>query len=321
MTNPGDAIGTNGAYGGRTSVNAFNDILSVFSGPGIVQGWACKPNSGLTVSLGGADGVRDVAIAENDIGQRTTIDNISVQPVDITLTEAPTLGARIDAIVAYVNNPPEIDESTIQPPVDNPGVCGIIAVSGSVATTPTAPTENMIREAITADGASGVSAYYVVLATVSVGTGVSVITANDITAGPIALVENASVPDGSITSDKLDWSTITKLTPVSFPVTIGSVKTTVPGYRIEFGNGMTAIGCASSPTARPTTATSSTTEFSLEYGIEFEEMYVGSMNACSTATPGTHLMFNNFGPTKTDSYMNRTSNTPLLISLFLLGKV
>lgn len=234
MTNPGDAIGTNGAYGGRTSVNAFNDVLSAFSGPGIVQGWACKPNSGLTVSLGGADGVRDVAIAENDIGQRTTIDNISVQPVDVTLAEAPTLGSRIDTIVAYVNNPPEIDESTSQPPVDNPDVCGLIVVSGSVATVPTAPTENMIREAITADGASGVSAYYVVLATVSVGTGVSVITANDITAGPIALVENASVPDGSITSDKLDWSTIDQVNYSTTEQKIGTWIDGKPLYRRVF---------------------------------------------------------------------------------------
>lgn len=184
MTNPGDAVGTNGGYGGRTSVNAFNDVLSAFSGRGIIKGWQCLPKGGMTVSLGGQDGVRDVAIAENDIGQFTTLDNISVQPIDVTLSDAPTLGSRIDVIVGYVTNPPDSNGKLI----DNPDACGLIVVESSVTTAPTTPDEAAIREAITADGGSGVNAYYVVLATIAVGAGVNVITNTEITQGAKALI-------------------------------------------------------------------------------------------------------------------------------------
>lgn len=202
MTNPGDAVGTNGGYGGRTSVNAFNDVLSAFSGRGIVKGWACVPKTGMTVSLGGQEMVRDVAIAENDLGQFTTIDNISVQPIDVTLSDAPTLGQRIDAIVAYVTSPPDSNGQLI----DNPDACGLIVVENSVTTNPTAPDEAMIREAITADGGSGVTAYYVVLATVRIGTGANAITNTEITQGDKAFVP---IPDGSITGDQIADETIT----------------------------------------------------------------------------------------------------------------
>ena len=205
MTNPGNAVGTNGAYGGRTSVNAFNDVLSAFDGPGIIAGWQCVPKAGLTVSLGGSALQRDVAIAQNDIGQRTTANNISTQPVDVTLAAAPTAGQRIDAIVAYVNNPPESNSDEI----DNPDACGLITVSSSVTTNPTVPTESMIRDAITADGASGATAYYVVLATINVQTGASVITQNDIMAGKKAVVTNLEIADKSITGDKIADNTIT----------------------------------------------------------------------------------------------------------------
>lgn len=202
MTNPGDAVGTNGAYGGRTSVNAFNDVLAAFTGPGIVRGWKCRPSSGMTIALGGEDLIRDVAIAENDLGQRTTVDNISTQPVEVTLSDAPTLGSRIDAIVAYITNPPDSTGELI----DSPDACGLIAVEGSVTTSPVTPTESMIREAITADGGSGVSAYYVVLATVRVNTGTNVITNTDIMPGESAGIP---VPAGSITGKQIAVKTIT----------------------------------------------------------------------------------------------------------------
>lgn len=189
MTNPGDAVGTNGGYGGRTSVNAFNDILAAFSGRGIVQGWQCVPKGGMTVALGGQDLVRDVAIVENDIGQCTTLNNISTQPIDITLSAAPTLGSRIDVIVGYVTNPPDSNGELI----DNPDACGLIAVESVVTTNPTAPDEAMIREAITADGGSGVNAYYVVLATVNIGTGMTTITNTEITPGAKSLVNVAEI--------------------------------------------------------------------------------------------------------------------------------
>jgi len=166
MTNPDNAIGTNAAYGGRTSVKAFNDVLSSFT-PGILSGWQCRVGQGLSVMLGGYSNVRDVAIASNNNNDKTTINNISGDEVTISLSAAPASNSRIDAIVAYVDNPPQGSSSS----VDNPEACGIISVSGTAASEPVVPNDTVIRSAITADGASGTTAYYVILATVTVPTG------------------------------------------------------------------------------------------------------------------------------------------------------
>lgn len=166
MTNPNNAIGTNAAYGGRTSAKAFNDVLGAFT-PGIVSGWQCQVDSGLTVMLGGSHSVRDVAVAVNNTGDKTSINNISADEVLVTVAAAPATDSRIDAIVAYVDNPPQGSATS----ADNPEACGIIAVQGTIDADPEMPNESLIRSAITADGASGTTAYYVVLATVTVPTG------------------------------------------------------------------------------------------------------------------------------------------------------
>lgn len=165
-SNPNNAIGTNAAYDGRTSVNAFNDVMGLLS-RGVLSGWECVPKSGMTVSIGGTSGVRDVAIAEDNNGNRTSINNISGVPVDVPISPAPASNSRIDLIVAYVDNPPTGTSTD----TDNPGACGIITVEGTAAATPTAPDDSDIRAAITADGASGTTAYYVVLASLTIPSG------------------------------------------------------------------------------------------------------------------------------------------------------
>lgn len=181
MTNPGNAVGTNAAYGGRTSTNAFNDVLGAYT-RGVLNGWQCVPKSGLTVSIGGDGATRDVAIAEDNIGDRTTINNISGAPIDVTIGAAPGANSRIDAIVAYVDNPAQGDDST----ADNPAACGLITVKGTASSNPVQPTENAIRTAITSDGASGPTAYYVVLATVTIASGTTDIDSSMIKAGTSA---------------------------------------------------------------------------------------------------------------------------------------
>lgn len=184
MTNPGNAIGTNGAFGGRTSPNALNDVLSAFPDKGVVSGWGCAPAGGLSVSLGGNGVNRDVAVAMDDVGNKITINNISENPISITLPAVPTVGQRIDSIVAYVNNPPQGSSTEI----DNPAACGIVVVSGgAVAQNPTSPVDSDIRSAISADGASGTTAYYVILAEIQVAAGMTDITANRITAMPTGI--------------------------------------------------------------------------------------------------------------------------------------
>lgn len=204
MTNPNNAIGTNGAFSGRTSPNALNDLAAAFS-RGIVSGWTCSPKSGMTVQLGGSASVRDTALAEDNAGNKLTINNRSGAPVDVTLDGAPSTNNRIDAIVAYVDNPSTGDDNT----TDNPTACGIIAVKGTVAASPSAPTEAQIRAAITTDGATGGVAYYVVLATILVGTNVTTIGSGVITQGAQSTTENFNIPAGSVTTAKLANDAVT----------------------------------------------------------------------------------------------------------------
>lgn len=176
MTNPDNALGTNGAFGGRTSVNAFNDVLATFDGAGIVSGFVVEPDSGMTVAVGGDGTTRDVAVAEDPFGNRTTVDNISGDPIPVTIDTASTTTARIDSIVAYVNSPANASDTS----VDNPTACGIISVNG---TSGGAPLDAAIRTAITADGGTGSTAYYVVIANVSVPANTTTITSGLISAG------------------------------------------------------------------------------------------------------------------------------------------
>lgn len=206
MTNPDNTVGTNAGYNGRTTPNAFNDILAAYSGRGIVAGWACSPKSGMTVQLGGDGTTRDVAIAEDNTGNRTTINNRTATPVEITLGGAPSTGSRIDTIVAYVNNPQSGDGAT---DVDFPSQVGIIAVSGTASGSPSAPSEATIRSAITSDGADGASAYYVELARIAVGQGVTTIGSGVISAGAIASPSNISLGSGSVGTTALASNAVT----------------------------------------------------------------------------------------------------------------
>ena len=197
-TNPNNAFGTNAAYGGRTSPNAFNDVLGSFSGRGILSGWACSPDTAMKVAVGGDGTTRDVAIAEDNAGNKTTVNNIPGSPISVSIAAAPASQSRIDAIVVYITNPPQGSSTA----TDNYGTIGVLDVQGATASTPVKPDESAIRTAITADGASGATAYYVVLAYITVATGTTTITSNMIEAGPTAKMRGTAVseayPVGSI---------------------------------------------------------------------------------------------------------------------------
>lgn len=197
MTNPNNAIGTNAGFGGRTSPNALNDNLAAWT-RGVISGWACSPKSGMIVQIGGSGSDRDVAVAEDNAGNKTSINNRNASPVDITLSGASSTGNRIDSIVAYVDNPAQGTSSD----VDYAPACGIIAVKGTVSSNPSAPTNAQIRTAITADGANGTAAYYVVLANVTVGQGVTTIGSGAIAQGTKATLQQFM--DSIATNSRLD---------------------------------------------------------------------------------------------------------------------
>ena len=204
MANPNNAIGTNGAFGGRTSVNALNDVLATFTGCGVIQGWAVTPTGGLKVNVGGQSGIRDVAIAEDNNGNRTTIDNISQAPVEVTMPSAPSTGSRIDLIVGYVENPPQ-GTSTV---VDNPAAVGITTVSGSSSSSPSAPTDSTIRTVLTNAGVNGATAYYSILGSITIPSGTTDISNNMINATPYTNLNTANnIATGQLTADKIDFAT------------------------------------------------------------------------------------------------------------------
>lgn len=204
-TNPNNAVGTNGAYPGRTSVNAFNDDLGVYAGRGILSGFHISANSGMSVSVGGNGLVRDVAIAEDNLGNRTTINNISGAPITVSIPAAPASGSRYDTLVAYVTNPPKGSEDA----PDNPMACGLIVVSGStLGDSPVPASDAEIRNAITLDsGTSGEVAYYVTLGEVLVASGTTSITSEMVTQETQAILSGGKIIDGT-----LDGSAIKDLT-------------------------------------------------------------------------------------------------------------
>lgn len=221
MTNPNNALGTNAAFSGRTTPYAFNDVLAFMSGSGILSGWKCSPSSGMTVTLGGDGEIRDVAIASEPTGNRTTINNRTTDGVAVEIAEAPSAGTRIDAIVAYVINPAEITQEVAG---DNPECCGIIAVEGTPdASSPSAPDDTTIRSAITADGAAGETAFYVVLATVTVAAGTEAITAELIEDGETVTAASDPGVTATLTIAPEDWAELADSSPygVSATVSVG----------------------------------------------------------------------------------------------------
>jgi len=196
MTNPNNAIGVNAAYGTRTSVNAFNDIAQIVSGRGILSGWAITPRGGMILEVGGVAGVRDVAVGEDNLGNRICLNNRLSNAISVTIPAASASSARYDAIVVYANNPAQAANTT----TDAPSACGIIVASGSAS----GVSDAQIRSAITADGGTGSIAYYAVVAQVYVGAGSTTITNANISQSYISV----RLADGSVTGDNIDWSTM-----------------------------------------------------------------------------------------------------------------
>lgn len=195
MTNPNDAVGTNAAYGTRTSVNAFNDFAQLVNGRGVLSGWDVLPKSGMVLNVGGVAGTRDVAVAEDNLGNRTTVNNRSNSPIEVEIGAAAVSSNRYDAIVVYVNNPAQaVNADPDAPDPDAPSVCGIIVAQGGT----TGVSEAQIRAAISADGGTGSVAYYAVLATVFVAAGATSITGANITQQHIA-ISASDIADNEIT--------------------------------------------------------------------------------------------------------------------------
>lgn len=177
MTNPDNIVRVRARNGGRASVYEANGWCQAYSsgllkGNGVVQNTSADMN----VLVGGSASKPDVVLAENPAGYKVALDLVGQKPVTIT---APASNSRISAIVAYTD---DLSLATTEDTITgSPASCGLIVVNGTASSSPVEPTDNQIRTAITADGATGSQAAYVVIATILVANDTTIITDSLIT--------------------------------------------------------------------------------------------------------------------------------------------
>ena len=177
MTNPDNIVRVRARNGGRASVYEANGWAQSYTsglldGTGVIQNTSANMN----VLVGGSATNPDVLLAENPNGYKIALDIVGQQAIAVT---APASNKRITAIVAYTD---DLSLSTTQDTVTgSPASCGLIAVNGTAASSPSAPTDTQIRNAITSDGATGSQAAYCVIATIEIASGTTAITDSLIT--------------------------------------------------------------------------------------------------------------------------------------------
>lgn len=141
---------------------------------GYFSGFNCTQTSpaGLSIQIGGGSAA-DSALLVLDHGNCVLL-STDGEPEVVTIPTAPASGARIDAVVSYV------DKSTPNPDTETPGTpeyVHTIVVSGPAASSPSAPTDADIVAALP----SGASGKYYRWCDVRVGADATTITDSDIT--------------------------------------------------------------------------------------------------------------------------------------------
>jgi len=203
MTNPDNIVRVRARNGGRASVYEANGWAQAYTsglleGNGVIQNTSADMN----VLVGGSTTKPDVVLAENAVGYRIALDIVGQQAIAVT---APASNSRITAIVAYTD---DLSLATTEDTVTgSPASCGLIAVNGTASASPSDPTDTQIRDAITADGATGSQAAYCVIATILV--------ANDTTAITNSLITTNIAQIGAY---NIDFTTIT---PIQLSATYG----------------------------------------------------------------------------------------------------
>lgn len=259
MTNPDNIIRVRARNGGRASVYEANAWCQNWT-TGFVDGLVQQNTSvDMNVLVGGSQAVPDVAIAATPGLYNIALDIVGKKPIALT---APATNSRYSAIVAYTD---DLSLATTEDTVTgSPSSCGLIVVNGTASANPVYPTAATIRSAITADGATGSQAAYVVLAYVLVSSTTTTITDSLITNNVSELkankVSTSSIKDNAITASKIDFTTFTdnnnnirKIYKYSFTDTTDSngfvgVSNTVvkPSTGDIIGTGCTNLNCFTS---------------------------------------------------------------------------
>ena len=204
MTNPDNIVRVRARNGGRASVYEANGWAQAYTS-GLLEGNGVTQNTSadMNVLVGGSATKPDVVLAINPADYRIGLDIVGQQAIAIT---APASNSRISAIVAYTD---DLSLATSEDTVTgSPSSCGLIVVNGTASASPSEPTDNQIRTAITADGATGSQAAYCVIATILVASTTSTITDSLIT-NKVAKLAGTGV----VSSSNIDFTTMKKWIP------------------------------------------------------------------------------------------------------------
>lgn len=177
MTNPDNIVRVRARNGGRASVYEANGWAQAYTS-GLLEGNGVTQNTSadMNVLVGGSATKPDVVLAINPADYKIGLDIVGQQAIAIT---APASNSRISAIVAYTD---DLSLATTEDTVTgSPSSCGLIVVNGTASASPSEPTDNQIRTAITADGATGSQASYCIIATILVESTTTTITDSMIT--------------------------------------------------------------------------------------------------------------------------------------------
>ncbi len=174
------SLGFASRLGGRGSVTAEQAASQMYSS-GIVSGFVISPatpTANMTVTVGGVAGTPDVMVATNAVGNNVFLKNRNTDAFTLSMT-APASNSVIYAIVGFTDDL-SVATSDATSVADNPSKCGLIAVAGTSAASPVAPSDAQIRTAITAAGFTGSQAAYGLLGLVTLQSTTTTITAPNI---------------------------------------------------------------------------------------------------------------------------------------------
>ena len=138
------------------------------------SGFACTQTSpaGMSIQIGGGDEVDSAAIFISS--DRAVLLSTDGTPEKVTIPTAPASGSRIDAVVSYIDtSSPSAEDET----PGTPEYVHTIVVSGTAASSPSAPTDSEIVSALPA----GAGAKYYRWCDVRVAQGATTITNSNIT--------------------------------------------------------------------------------------------------------------------------------------------
>ena len=198
MTNPDNIVRVRARNGGRASVYEANGWAQAYTS-GLLEGNGVAQNTSadMNVLVGGSATKPDVVLAINPADYKIGLDIVGQQAIAIT---APASNSRISAIVAYTD---DLSLATTEDTVTgSPSSCGLIVVNGTASASPSEPTDNQIRTAITADGATGSQASYCIIATILVESTTTTITDSMIT------IKRAQIGSQNIDFTTMDYSAI-----------------------------------------------------------------------------------------------------------------